>query len=476
VTDDKTILAVDLGTQSLRVSAITTTGRRLWQSQRPVASFIEGAANEQDADEWRALLDEALGEAGRTGIRPDAVAAAGPLAGWVPLSAEGRPLARATMYFDGRTAVDTARVADALSDRPAAPRPTIADPLPQLLRLTREAPAWLGRMHRLLDATGWLVHHLSGEATLDAYTALRLYDPEIRSRLGLDTARFGRPTTIGEIVGHLSPRHAAHLGGGSIPVIAATFDSKSAYLASGIGQDGEALDISGTVTSFGIASATQVVDPARRIYSVPFGEGWLVRGSMGGTGSVLEWARATVLGTDFETIEGEVAATPPGAQGVTFLPYHSGARAPLWNADIRGAFLGLSLDTARPAMARAVYEGLVFGLRHIMETMAEAGVAVRDIRLAGGLARSRLLSQLKADILGRPVIRLADHELTTLGLVTVASVALGAHPSGRAASEALVAVAERLEPGVPPHVYDTAYRRYVEAAGLVSRWPRAGGP
>jgi xylulokinase len=469
VADDRTILAVDLGTQSLRVSAITTRGRRLWHWQKPVASFIDGEANEQDPAEWASLLDRALAEAARAGIRPDAIAAAGPLAGWVPLDANGQALARATMYFDGRTTPDTARVAAALHDRPAAPRPTIADPLPQLLRLQREQPAWLPQMHVLLDATGWLVHRLTGQACLDAYSAIRLYDGDIRARLGLNLAPFGRTVAIGETIGQLLPEHAALFWGARIPVIAATFDSKCAYLASGIQRDGEALDISGTVTSFGVASARRVIDPARRIYSVPLGDGWLVRGSMGGTGSILEWARATVLGEDFRTIETDVAAVPPGAQGVTFLPYHSGARAPLWNPQARGAFLGLSLDTGRPAMARAVYEGLVFGLRHIVDTMTEAGVAVADIRLAGGLARSDLLSRMKADILGRPVIRLADYELTTLGLVGVAGVAIGSFATRSDASTALVGVAGRIEPSAAHSAYDEPYSRYRDAADKLGR-------
>ena len=467
--DRSTILAIDLGTQSLRVTAITTDGQHLWHWQRPVTSLVDGEANEQDPDEWARLLEDALAEAGRAGIKPHAVAAAGPLAGWVPLDAEGHALARATMYFDGRTAQDTARLASHLHDHPALPRPTIADPLPQLLRLQREQPVWLPRLHALLDATGWLVHRLTGISTLDAYTAIRLYDDTVRAQLGLDLKVIGRPVAIGETIGPLSPRLAALFGGAPIPVIAATFDSKCAYLASGIAQDGEALDISGTVTSFGVASTRRIIDPARRIYSVPLGEDWLVRGSMGGTGSILEWARATLLGGDFSTIEAEIEAVPPGAQGVTFLPYHSGARAPLWNPHARGAFLGLSLDTGRPAMARAVYEGLAYGLRHIADTIGEAGVTIDTIRLAGGLARSDLLCRMKADVLQRPVIRLADYELTTLGLVIIASTAIGAFPSRREASAALVRLADRFDPSPHHQAYDAPYRRYREAADTLGR-------
>jgi sugar (pentulose or hexulose) kinase len=466
-TASATILAVDLGTQSLRVSAVAADGATLWRWSKPVTSFIDGARNEQDPAEWSALVEEALAEAGRAGVRPAAVAAAGPLAGWVPMSGD-RPLGPATMYFDTRAAEDTARLAEILAERPEAPRPTVADPLPQLLRLRRERPGIAGAMDRLLDATGFLVQRLCGEAVLDPYTAIRLYGSQMTGRLGIDTAVFGRPSPLGERVGVLTPRYAAHLGGSAIPVISATFDSKCAYIASGITGAGEALDISGTVTSFGIASPRRLIDPGKRVYSVPLDDVWLVRGSMGGTGSVLEWARAELFGQGFAAMEASIAAIPPGAAGVTFLPFHSGARAPLWNPHARGAFLGLGLDASRSAMARAIYEGLCFGLRHITETMAEGGVAARDIRLAGGLARSDLLSQMKADVLGCPALRLADHELTTAGLVVIAAAALGLYPDRRTASRAIVAVADRFSPSPDRARYDEPYRRYRAAVDTLS--------
>ncbi len=466
-TTPATVLAVDLGTQSLRVSAVAANGATLWRWSRPVASVIDGARNEQDPAEWVSLLDEAMAEAGMAGVRPAAVAAAGPLAGWVPM-AGGRPLAPAAMYFDTRAAGDVAGVADLLAERPEAPRPTVADPLPQLLRLSRERPDLVASMDRLLDATGLLVHRLCGAAVLDPYTAIRLYDADVTGPLGIDTAVFGRPAALGERVGVLASRYAGLFGGGAIPVIAATFDSKCAYVASGIAEPGEALGISGTVTSFGVAAERPVLDPDKRVYSVPLGDGWLVRGSMGGTGSVLEWARAELLGQDFAAIEAGIAVIPPGAGGVTFLPFHSGARAPLWNPHARGALIGLGLETDRATMARAIYEGLCFGLRHIADAMAGSGVAVRDVRLAGGLARSDLLCRMKADILGCPVLRLADHELTTAGLAVIAATALGLYPDRRAASRAIVRVADRFDPSTDRALHEAPYRRYRAAVAALS--------
>jgi xylulokinase len=450
------ILAVDLGTQSLRFSIVAADGSKPWTWACAVSTRTQGDISEQDSAAWDAGLREGFAQAKRAGARFDAVAAAGPLAGWVPHDADGRALGPASMYFDKRSAADLAVLEADEGQRADGLRATIADPVPHLLRLRRESPEIYARTHRLLDATGHLNARLTaGAATLDAYTALRRPAADLARRLDIDVTKLGRTTRIGETIGTLAPEFGA-----PVPVIAASFDSKTAYIASGISKPGEALDISGTVTSFGVVAPTRLVDARRRVYSVPLDDAWLARGSMGGTGSILEWARGDM---PFDAYEKLAASAPPGAKGVTFLPFHSGARAPLWSPGARGAYLGLSLDTDRAAMARAVFEGMALGLQHVAATMAESGVALGELRLAGGLARSDLLARLKANILGRPVVRCADHELTTLGLAVIAHTAIGAFPSRIDASRTLVRLADRIHPGSDAATYAPVYRRYVAA-------------
>lgn len=464
----KTLLTVDLGTQSLRVSALSTTGERLWTWRRPIASSIDGEIFEQDPAEWLAAVEDGMAEAATAGIRPDALIATGPLAGFVALDVSGRALTRAVMYSDRRSAIDlpTAEQAIARDGPPetAGLRAYVPDPLPHALRLRRLEPAVAARTRHLLDATGFLAHALSGEATLNPHTALRLHGGAPARALGIDPSLFGRQTRLAEIIGTLRPELASRFGFGHVPIVAATFDSKCAYAASGIARPGEALDISGTVTSFGVIADRPIVDSQRRIYSLPFAEGWLVRGSTASSGGILEWARRELLASDFDALDAAAARVAPGAGGMLFLPYHAGERAPLWNPHARGALLGMSLDSDKAAMARAVYEGLAFALRHIVSVIEDCGANVRDIRLAGGLAQNRLLSQIKADTLGLPLLQLRDLELTSLGLAVIGSVALGAAPDFATASRRFVATQARIEPN-PEHkaAYDRHFARYLAA-------------
>jgi xylulokinase len=379
------------------------------------------------------------------------------------VDAEGAPLGPAVMYNDSRTAAYVDQAAEAIDDHSGL-RIAAADPLPHALWLRTERREIFARSRYLLDATGWMNFLLSGRATINAYTALRLgREQTVLPRLGLPVGLFGEAVRIGADLGPLRPKLQARLGWSAIPIIAATFDSKCAYLAAGLDRVGLGLDISGTVTSFGAWSPRPVVDPYRRVYPVPYNDSWLMRGSTAASGSVLEWARE-LLAADFQTLDALVAATVPDADGPLLVPFHAGARAPLWQPQARGQILGLSLDSGRAAVARATYESLGLSLRHIVETIEGLGVEVDEIRLAGGLASNAALSQVKANIVGKPLIALKQTELTTLGLAAIAGVAIGRYADLPAAARQLVSPGRRFTPDPERTTYDTLFGRYLAAA------------
>jgi xylulokinase len=219
------------------------------------------------------------------------------------------------------------------------------------------------------------------------------------------------------------------------------------------------------VTSFGVVAPAPVHDPLNRIYAVPFGESWLVRGSTAAAGSVLEWARE-LFGLDIAEIDRLALAEPLTPDDPVFVPYLSGARAPLWRPRARGSLTGLSIATRRPELCRALYAGLALSLRHIVDTIESTAVPVGSIRLAGGLARSPALSQLKADILQRPVTVLREIELTTTGLAAIGAAALGAFPDIAAAARQFSHAAQTYAPRADRAAIDRLHARYLSAAGL----------
>jgi len=461
------LLTVDLGTQSLRLAAYDDTGHRRWAWSAPVDSYISGDIYEQSPEQWESLLLHGLSDAQLAGVKPLAIAAAGTLAGYVAMGSDGRSLGNATMYPDRRATGQVSRVSQVLLNvgNDNGLRVHSADPLPQWLDLVERSPEKARKTKNFLDSTGWLNHLLCGEPSLNAFTGLRLYDAAVREALSADKAPFGFIIDVGQAIGELRPELVARFGFGRVPVISAAFDSKSAYLGAGLSAPGEAVDISGTVSSLGVLWPSGIADSQRRIYSVPFVGQHLVRGSTAAAGSSLEWMCRNLLSEDPVTLEQLASHAPPGANGLSFLPYLSGERSPLWNPWASGAMLGLRLTNDSADFARAIFEGLAFSVGHIADVMQDCGVHIQSVRMGGGLARSSLLGQIKADVLGVPVAPFVDHELTSQGLAAILAVATGQAADLVAASRRFNAIERWIEPQQSTRAaHLEAYERYRAAS------------
>ena len=112
----------------------------------------------------------------------------------------------------------------------------------------------------------------------------------------------------------------------------------------------------------------------------------------------------------YDVLTEEAAVTPPGAEGLLFLPYLAGERTPHADPNARGAFVGLTLKHARGHMVRSIMEGVTYSLRDCLEIIEELGVAVKQIRASGGGAKSPFWRQMQADVLGKTVVTMAADE------------------------------------------------------------------
>jgi len=459
------LLAIDLGTQSIRLTAFDRSGQKQWNWSALVDSQIQGDIFEQSTEQWGTLLLQGLCEARLAGIRPKAIAAAGPLAGYVALDSEGHALCPAVMYTDRRSAPEAKFVEAIALVQPddSGLRVHIADPIPQWLRLCREFPEVAEKTAYFLDATGWINFFLTGQATVNAFTGLRLYTSETQRLLGLKNPPFGKITPVGHAIGTLRPSIAEALGVDSAQVISATFDSKCAYLGSGLSTPGQATEISGTVSSLGVLSNKHIQDKTRRIYSVPFLNSFLVRGSTAAAGSSLEWAMQNLLQCNLAELDAFLARSQPGANGICFLPYLAGERTPLWNPWASGSLLGLRLETDKSDIARAVIEGLAFSVGQIAAVGAECGVHMNEVFLAGGLARNDLLCQIKADVLNIPVKIFRDHELTSIGLGVIMAVSMGYFKDMPEATQSFTKVEKEFTPNTNTQkMHLEAFKKYQE--------------
>ena len=160
----------------------------------------------------------------------------------------------------------------------------------------------------------------------------------------------------------------------------------------------------------------------------------------------------------YELMNLQAEQSPPGANGLLFLPYLLGERSPRWNPKARGGFIGLTMKHNRADMIRAGLEGITLNLRVILEAFQEQNTQVTAMRVIGGGARGRVWRQIMADIYGLPVLRPALlEEATSLGAAIAGGVGVGIFPDFSVAEQLTPIVDTTLpNPALKP-LYDRLY-------------------
>jgi sugar (pentulose or hexulose) kinase len=210
----------------------------------------------------------------------------------------------------------------------------------------------------------------------------------------------------------------------------------AAYVLAGRGD--AVADVAGTTDVLVRPLADPSAAPALAMLNPSIFDGWAAGGATGMTGGALNrWAMllgeadaASALARFGE----ELRMLPPGSEGLVASPTLSGSRFPRWRAGEVGLVSG-QRDAHGPAhFLRAVAEGAAYVVREGVDLLADAGA---EVVLAGGVARSPLLSQLRADVLGRRVHVCAEPDVSLMGAAMIALIGCGIHRSPGDAAAAM---------------------------------------
>jgi len=408
---------------------------------------------EQDPEDWWRASESALAELGWS--ERDPLGFSGQMHGLVALGADDAVLRPAILWNDQRTAAECAEIEERVGLRRlielTGNRALAGFTAPKLLWLRRHEPAAYARIAHVLLPKDYVRFRLTGEHAIDAADASgtllfdvagRRWSAEMLELLELPRA-------------WLPDAHeSTEIGGAG--------DQAAAALGVGIDRPGRLSVVLGTSGVVLAALPTFAADPQARVHAfchaVP--DTWLAMGVMLSAAGSLRWLH-DVLGAGYDALLADAAGWPPGAEGLLFAPYLAGERTPHADPDARGAFTGLALRHDRGALARAVLEGVAFGLRDSLELLAELGIEPTAARVSGGGARSELWLRIVASVLGLPLERTAVEEGSAFGAALLGGVAAGVFASAGEAVEACVRVRERVEP-VPEwsEPYEEAYARY----------------
>ena len=386
----------------------------------PRAGWAEHRAEQDWWGDFVWLCRKLLADSGVDASEVKAVGASAIGPCMLPVDAHGVPLMNAVLYGVDTRAADeveelTARIGadrvlshggNALTSQAVGPK---------ILWLKRNRPEIYAKTRMFLNATSFLVHRLTGRFVTDHYSASSvapLYDIEQRAwsdALAPDITELERLPEIAwttEIAGTVTGRAAKETGLASgTPVIVGTIDAAAEAISVGVLDAGEMMLMYGS-TIFAIRVGSEHIrDP--RLWHAP----WLFadqHASMAGlatSGTLTHWF-ADQLARDLSpeaamgTLAVEAQASPPGANGLVFLPYFSGERTPIHDPNAKGAIIGLTLAHTRADMYRALLEGIAFATNHIFDTYAEAGASPSTIVAVGGGLRNQIWTQTTSDASG----------------------------------------------------------------------------
>jgi xylulokinase len=281
---------------------------------------------------------------------------------------------------------------------------------PKLLWLRRHEPEVWARTRRWFGSSSYVVARLTGEYILDHHTASQcapLYDLPARDwatdwveeTLGdLPMPRLAWP---GEVVGTLRADAAAATGlPAGTPVMAGTVDAWAEAFSCGVRQPGDLMLMYGSTMFF--VQTGRDLKPCPPMWTTMSVEPGMMTfaGGMGTSGSLLSWVQELTGNVDIATLAEEAARTPPGSEGLLLLPYFAGERTPIFDPHARGVVAGLSLRHRRGHLYRAVYEGIAYGVRQILELLEEAGGPASRVVAVGGGTRSGPWTQIVSDVSG----------------------------------------------------------------------------
>ncbi len=484
------LAGIDAGTSRVRVLVFTPEGRVVAQASRvvPAERPRPGWAQQDPRVLW-AAASEVLREAMRQLDQPErvvGVAAASVGEAFVALDRKGQPIGPLIAWYDERPRAELDWLTRSIGlERLHAlcglsPDPTFS--LCKLLWLKAHEPELLARTVRWLNVTHYLAWRLCGEMTCDPSLASRTLAFDLRKRVwagdlivetGLSPDLFAPIRPNGARLGRVT-REAAALTGlpEGCAVGVGGHDHIVGALALSALEAGILFNSLGTAEALTMTLERPSAEP--ELLRLGYSQGaveverplYYVFGGFPASGACIEWFRALHDGIAHETLIDEAASVPAGCHGVTFVPDLRGRISPVPDPLARGAWFGLSADSARQDLYRAVLEGLAFEARQTVDSLTALGLpAIREIRAIGGNTRNHLLIRIKASVYRQPIKATEMAEVSALGAALLGGLAAGVFDDLAHAQASLEPALRVIEPVEAwQDRYETHYRTVYQPA------------
>ncbi|MDQ3693480.1 MAG: FGGY family carbohydrate kinase [Chloroflexota bacterium] len=489
MTSNPLLVGVDIGTTSIKAIVAGPDGRTVGVASRPTPTHYPrpGRAHFLVSELWDQFVAVLRQVTGRLDdpSRIVSVAVTSFAETGMPIDAHGQVATdEAIAWFDTRTIPQAAWLdrtigRDVLFARSGLSLQPIFT-LNKLLWIKENQPDVWRRTARWLNTADYFAYRLSGVQATDYSLASRTlaldlhqlrWDDEIIRAAGLDPGLFAPLVSGGIRLGPILREVARETGLPESTIVASGgHDHVCGAVAAGVIAPASLLNSLGTAEALFLPVERPLTDPlaGRQGYTQGahvVGEHRYVFSGQYTSGASVDWLRSVLGGVghplSHRELIAEAAAVPVGSLGVTFLPHLRMANPPHDDPRSRGAFVGLSTDVTRGALARAVFEGLAFETRGSYEPLlTDHGIAPADRVIAiGGGTGNELAMRIKASVMRRSHTVIEVEEATALGAAILAGLGAGVYADGDAAVGAMRYDRRDIDPDpVDADQYDIIYR------------------
>ncbi|HEX6934862.1 MAG TPA: FGGY family carbohydrate kinase [Streptosporangiaceae bacterium] len=461
-------MAVDVGTTGARAAAFSLDGRLVAEVRQRYRTRVRRPGwAEQDARDWAdgamTAVRRLAGRVSRRGVI-GAIGLTGQCPTVVPVDSAGRPIGPGMLYRDNRA---VAEASDMRSEVGAAEFHRRTGHVPEafhvgakVLWLRRHEPELYRRTACFLQPRDMVLHRLTGmlatdethaNATLFYDLRARRWDEKLLATFGVDPALFPQVLPSWQVAAGLPAAVADELSlRPGIPVVIGAADSQCAAYGAGLTGPGVTSEMAGASSCLNSVVPAPLADQRITHYSYLLPNLFCTELGVNTTGAALDWAVRRLgypghaaLAADAERHARRLPRLNPLDAAPLFLPYLGDGERD--DPTLRGAFIGISDRHDRPALAFAALEGVALAVTAVLRELEEAGSPVGELRVGGGGAHTRLVGQLKAELLGLRVLHL-DLDPAGFGAAMLAASAAGRSGEAAAAISAVTSRALTLTP------------------------------
>jgi xylulokinase len=477
-------LGIDLGTSSVKIIAMDEEGNVIasLSKEYPLCYPKPGFAEQNPKDWWNAVRDgikELIEKNAIDSVTIKAIGISGQMHGLVVLDENDEVLIPAILWCDQRTQEECDYITEAVGKEKLSKytgnKALTGFTAPKILWVKKHMPEIYNKIKHVLLPKDYIRFKLTGEFATDVSDASgtllfdvsnRCWSKEMLDILEIPENIMPRSFESSEITGIVNKNTAQCTGllEGTL-VVGGGGDQAAGAVGTGTVESGIISVAMGTSGVIFAAEKQYEVDIENRLHSFCHANNeWHVMGVMLSAASCLRWWVEEInkgQSRTFDEILDEAEKIPAGSEGLIFLPYLMGERTPYSDSNARGCFIGLSITHTRAHMTRAILEGVAFGLKDSLELVKTLNIPVKEVRVSGGGAKSKLWRQILADVFDARIDMINSVDGPSYGAAILASVGAGSFNSVNEACRKLIRVTESVSPNIHSiEKYKKVYKLY----------------